>query len=241
VTDPLARSVQSLAPGDLVTLFRLDLGPIGVAETWCFTPTPGVGGSVTFGGTTYQAADVEAEGFEVTGQGSIPNPTLRVSNATLMLAGIVLAHDDVVGARVTRIRTFAQYLDGAVQADPSAMLPTEVWYVEQKTKANKSVIEWKLAAATDVEGTELPKRVVCRDYCPWAYRRWKTGTAAFDYSDVECPFTGSAMFTALGAATTDPAADVCGRKISDCKLRFGDDGILPFGGFPGVGLNRITG
>ena len=36
----LARTVQSLQPGDLVELFELDLSPIGVDEVWRFTPTP---------------------------------------------------------------------------------------------------------------------------------------------------------------------------------------------------------
>ena len=30
--------------------------------------------------------------------------------------------------------------------------------------------------------------------------------------------------------------DVCGKRISSCKARFGDTAVLPFGSFPGAGL-----
>lgn len=30
--------------------------------------------------------------------------------------------------------------------------------------------------------------------------------------------------------------DVCGKKLSSCKLRFGEFNVLPYGGFPGAGL-----
>lgn len=33
----------------------------------------------------------------------------------------------------------------------------------------------------------------------------------------------------------DPAKDVCGKRLSSCKLRFGENADLPFGSFPSVG------
>jgi lambda family phage minor tail protein L len=33
----------------------------------------------------------------------------------------------------------------------------------------------------------------------------------------------------------DPAKDVCGKRLSSCKLRFGENAELPFGSFPSVG------
>lgn len=37
--------------------------------------------------------------------------------------------------------------------------------------------------------------------------------------------------------TSDPAKDVCGKRLSSCKLRFGENNELPFGAFPGVGTS----
>ncbi len=35
--------------------------------------------------------------------------------------------------------------------------------------------------------------------------------------------------------TGDPLKDVCGKRLSSCKARFGENAELPFGSFPGVG------
>jgi phage-related protein len=29
--------------------------------------------------------------------------------------------------------------------------------------------------------------------------------------------------------------DVCGKRVDSCKLRFGQNAELPFGGYPGIG------
>ena len=47
---------------------------------------------------------------------------------------------------------------------------------------------------------------------------------------------GVARFTKDGQPTDDPALDKCGGRLSDCKLRFGEYGELPFGGYPASSL-----
>ena len=37
--------------------------------------------------------------------------------------------------------------------------------------------------------------------------------------------------------TANPLDDVCGKRVTSCKKRFGEYGELPFGSFPGVGTN----
>ncbi len=32
--------------------------------------------------------------------------------------------------------------------------------------------------------------------------------------------------------------DICGKRLSSCKARFGQNAELPFGGFPAAGLIR---
>ena len=41
---------------------------------------------------------------------------------------------------------------------------------------------------------------------------------------------------ALPAGSSIYGQDVCGKKLSSCKMRF--DGDLPFGAFPGANLSR---
>jgi len=39
----------------------------------------------------------------------------------------------------------------------------------------------------------------------------------------------------VNTTTGDPLKDVCGKRLSSCKVRFGENAELPFGSFPGVG------
>lgn len=231
MTDAIASASQSLSPGDRVSLYTLDLSPIGISEIWRFTPNIGGGGKATFQGLDYYPADVQIEGFEYNGQGQLPQPKVRVSNATLFLAGTAIANGDLIGADFIRIRTYRQFLDDMPTADPTACYEPDVYRIEQKTAQNKEFIEWSLAAAMDQQGISLPRRMVYRDMCLLRYRRWDG--SAFDYTKATCPYTGGFCYTRNRTGTTQ-ANDICGKTLADCKIRFGNDVALPFGGFPGI-------
>lgn len=109
---------------------------------------------------------------------------------------------------------------GQNQADPTQQFPDDIWFVEQKLNENKYVVEWELASVFDLEGIMLPHRQVIQDSCPWRYR------------GAECGYTGTVYFDANDQPTTE-SADVCGKHLSSCKARFGNE-PLPFGGFPGA-------
>lgn len=47
--------------------------------------------------------------------------------------------------------------------------------------------------------------------------------------------TGTQYYTDNDVVTSLEAQDVCGKRVSSCKARFGDYAQLPFGSFPGVG------
>ncbi len=106
-------------------------------------------------------------------------------------------------------------------ADPNQFFPDDVYYIEQKIMENRYVIEWELATAYDLSDVFLPKRQIIKDSCPWRYKQ------------VNCGYSGTLMFEADDIATTDSAKDVCGKRLSSCRARFGT-GVLPFGGFPGT-------
>lgn len=229
----IARAAQSLEPGALITMYILDLTPLGVSTRYHFTTD----NNVVFGGQAYTTIEIEAQGFEWNGQGPMPQPQIRIANANRSMSGISAFYKDLVGASLTRIRTYAKFLDGQPTADPTAIYTAEVYAIEQKTAHDKVMIEWSMSAAMDQEGRKIPGRRVLRDLCMWRYRVWNEVTEEFDYSSVQCPYTGTAYFDQQGVATTAPN-DKCGRRISDCKLRFGENAVLPYGGFPGVARAR---
>ena len=72
--------------------------------------------------------------------------------------------------------------------------------------------------------------MVLRDSCVHTYRYW-VGTK-FQYKEVACPYVAEVYFKKNGEPTMDPAEDSCGKRLSDCKLRFGVEAVLPRNGIP---------
>ena len=158
---------------------------------------------------------------------------LKVANITGILGALVKELDDLVNAKLTRIRTFAKYLDainfpGGTNplADPNQILDKEIWIIDRKSSENKIFIEFELAASFDVQGVSLPRRQVIQNVCTWKYR------------SSECSYSGPAVADINDAATSDINKDRCGKRLNSCKLRFGETAILPYGGFPSAGLIR---
>lgn len=232
--------VQSPNPGEKVTLFRLDTTALG-GDVKYFCQASINGSGVTFQGIYYTPVDVEFSGFETSGAGGLPTPQMKLANTNGVFQGIVNAFGDLIGATIYRIRTFRRFLDGQPDADATAYYGPDTFRIERKVSENPVFIEWELSAAFDQEGKMLPGRTIIRDTCLWRYRYWDASKtpAAFDYSKAQCPYTGSAYYTELGVVTTNPALDKCGRRLSDCKLRFGANQPLPFGGFPGAARVRL--
>lgn len=223
--------LQKIEPSAVIELFQLQLTTAlhGVNETYYFhagvnTKTPT--GELVWAGQTYQALPIEAEGFEWNGQGQLPRPKIRVSNMFGTITSILLSlPNGLDGAKVTRIRTMGRYLDavnfpaGNANADPTAEWPREIYYIDRKSAETRDLVEFELAAAFDLQGVRAPKRQCISNICQWRYRVW-TGSA-FDYTDVECPYTGAAYYTEDNALTTNPANDFCAKDLTACELRFG--------------------
>jgi len=231
---PLSEDHHSLSVGEIVELYKLDLQHIGGSE-YFFTPTQrSDGGVITFQGITYVPIDIHAEGFETSSKGPFPQPTVRIANVSRAITGLVRTLDDLIGAKLTRIRTLGKYLDGQPAADPGAHYPPDVYFVEQKSAETKLFIEFKLTSAIDIEGQKLPRRRVVRNYCSHVYRKWNVANGSFDYVGVTCPYTGNLFYDING----NPAFgwdDKCGKRLSDCQKRFGRAGWLPSRAFPGAG------
>jgi lambda family phage minor tail protein L len=230
---------QQLEAGDIVTMFILDLSPLNVVTPpWYFSTE----GPFTFQGVQFERVDLEYEGFEWNGQGAMPQPTIRITNVGKLLSGPLFEFEDLIGAKLIRLRTYRQFLDGGASADPTAHYDPDIYTVEQKTAHDKEHIEWKLAAAMDQDGRTLPGRTVYRDVCAWRYRIWDPSLGAFNYNNVTCPYTGGAMFDINGNPTGDPAQDRCSHRLTDgCRVRFGRYADSPIGAFPGVSRIRVAG
>lgn len=234
MTSPLITSeIQKLAPSAVIELFILDLTLFGGERYYFHAGTNGIRTRVVWQGQAYEPFPVQVSGFEYNGNGQLPRPKLLAANVTGIISILVLAYQDLLGAKVTRRRTFAKYLDavnfpGGVNptADTTAEFQDDVFFIDRKSNENRDVVEFELAPAFDVTGVKLPRRQIVQNVCPWRYR------------GAECGYTGTAYFSALDVAVGSLALDVCGKRLDSCKARFGQNAELPFGGFPAAGLFR---
>lgn len=160
----IEQEVKKPAIDNYIELFEIDTNPIGDTLVFRFTPNVYTATEVVWRGDTYQPFPIDATGFEYDGTSAAPpKPNLTVSNVNRILMAAVLGLGDLVGAQVTRYRTFKKYLDGQAEADPNAVLPPDVLIVEQKHSHTKSQISWSLISPLDRPNLMLPKRQVLRD------------------------------------------------------------------------------
>ena len=114
----IASAIQAIAPSALIELFQLELNvpQHGVAETYYFHAGTSMSnnGDLIWAGQSYMALPIEAEGFEYSGQGSLPRPRLRISNIMGTITALILTlPEGLEGAKLTRIRTLARFIDSA--------------------------------------------------------------------------------------------------------------------------------
>lgn len=203
-------------------------------------------------GESYVAMPIVAEGFEISGRGALPTPTIKIANIGLLPSNIIKQFGDPVGAKLTRWVTYSHYLDDGPLADPDEHYLPEIWVIERKKVQNRLFVEFELSAAMDQQGRKLPGRQIIRDACVLRYRTnipvRTPPTFEYNTTDMACPWAGDGLdpanpegpyYTRTGTTTANSAEDMCGKKLSDCKLRFGESAVLPFGGFPGVSRIKV--
>jgi len=235
----LNAELQKVAPSAIIELFQLELNAAqhGVNETYYFHAGVNAtnSGDIIWNGQAYLAFPIEATEFEYTGTGSLPRPKLRISNINGTITGIILTlPNGLEGAKVTRLRTLARYIDGANfpggtnplgTPDPTAEFPREIYYIDRKASENRDLIEFELAAAFDLVGVRAPKRQCVSNVCQWTYR------------GAECGYSGNAYFDFNDVPVGAIGQDVCGKRLRSCELRFSQQ---RFDGTVTVGSNVIT-
>ena len=212
----LVFELNNLTPSAIVTLFEIDLTSILEAksipdlsaakvQTGFKQATPDntlrfhnnikvFDSTIIWQGNTYIPAPIQATGFENSSRGTLPTPILSISSQSetgtdqlALLRYEILKLGDIIGAKVTRRRTFAKYLDWAnftaatsesrfaelpegYEPDPNAELPKDIYFIERKTSENKNTIQYQLSSILDLEGIKIPQRTIISDKCNWNYR-----------------------------------------------------------------------
>lgn len=218
--------VQKLKTNAIVSLYELDCSLIGGQILYFHNERIQNGGSIMWKGVEYIPFPIQTDGFESSQGKELPRPVVTVANVSGLISSFIIAWDDLIGCKFTRRRTFEQYLDNGATPDPEQAFPDEVWEISRKSSEDNYQVSFELCAAFDLENIVLPKRPCTANACPWLYR----GT--------ECGYDGPPVADYNDSPTTDPLRDVCGKRDTSCRLRFGTYSELPFGAFVGVGIVR---
>ena len=120
--DPIISDLQKTNPSAIIELFELELDSTlhGSQPTMTYRFHAGsnldLNRQVVWQGNTYLRYPVEASGFAFQ-KGQLPSPQITISNALSLISAVMLevnlitAGNDLTGAKVTRIRTLAKFLD----------------------------------------------------------------------------------------------------------------------------------
>ena len=165
-------------PNNLDTVFRFHAG----ANLNNF-------GQIKFNNNLYQRVAVQIEGFEDTGKGTVPRPTLTFSNlggitkdGTVMTMSDFLAivnlttpGNDLLDAKVTRLMPLASALDNDnfVGDNPFGTPSTDrlqdrIYFIDRKSVENRQVVQFELVSVLDMQNKRIPARIVTRDVFPAA-------------------------------------------------------------------------
>tara|TARA_Y100001937_G_scaffold42535_1_gene60236 strand:+ start:670 stop:1248 length:579 start_codon:yes stop_codon:yes gene_type:complete len=183
-TAPVFSEIQKINPSAIIELFvlQLDTALHGANTIYRFHSGTNLdaNGEIVFAGNSYLRFPIQATGF-ADQRGKLPRPKVTISNATGLMSAIlvsvnqVTAGNDLTGATFTRIRTMARFLDAVNftgntnpfgTPDPTAEFRRKIYIVDRKSSENREIVEFELAAATDMAGVRAPKRQCTRALFP---------------------------------------------------------------------------
>jgi len=174
----LQKTLQDADAKTVVELFDFELNTAQHGETTIhrFTNTKNeLGNDIVWQGNTYTAIPLKAEGYEASGQGTLPRPNISVSNLLGTFTTLIaILPDGLEGCKVTRTRTLSKYLDAAnftggsnSDADPTSYFrPRDIYFIDRKSMENRDVISYEMCSAFDLAGVRLPKRQILPDDFP---------------------------------------------------------------------------
>jgi lambda family phage minor tail protein L len=209
--------------------------------------------SLFFNDKEYIAAPIAVEGFEMATKGTLPRPTLSIAvkpngvDALSKLKTVLAQIGDLTGAKFTRIRTFAKFIDGADplgknsayfisliknhDPDPHAILNYDIYYIDRKTSESNQTLSFEMSSSIDLENFGVPKRLVIQDRCQWNYR----GEGCCYTNNLSLETHGTTSYGNLVTRNKDyiPVATYLNERIFD-ESENNENGALRFSSLHGI-------
>ena len=238
----LTSNLQSINPSAVIELFQLELNATqhGVDQTYYFSGPEQFGNNgITFGGQLYTLLPLEAEGFAYTGQGSLPRPTLKVSNVfSTITALLATLPNGLEGAKVTRLRTLARYID-------DINFPSESEFIITQSGDTLATQSGDLLIGIEsignpygtpdstalfpsevyyVDRKSIENRNIVEFELASAFdlagvrapKRQCIGRCQWVYRSAECGYTGTDYFDLNNNPVGNASEDVCSKRQSSC-------------------------
>lgn len=177
--------LQAINPGSIIELFTIELNTALHGSNTIYRFHNGANmnanGEVVWAGNSYLRFPIECNGFEFGSTGTLPRPTIAVSNIFGTITSIMqninqnTVGNDLNGAKFTRIRTLARFLDAVNftdntnpygTPDPSAEFPQEIYFLDRKVTENRNLVTWEAQSALDLINVKLPGRIATKELFP---------------------------------------------------------------------------
>ena len=178
-------ATQEINPGAIVELFTLTLDSTlhGASTVYRFHNGANLNsnGKVVWNGNQYERFPIQCEGFEFSGRGTLPRPTISISNILGTITAIMqnvnetTVGNDLNGTKLVRIRTLVRFLDAVNfpgntnphgTPDPTAEFPQEIYFLDRKVTENRNVVTWEAQSALDLVNVKLPGRIATKELFP---------------------------------------------------------------------------
>jgi lambda family phage minor tail protein L len=137
-------ALQEINPGSIIELFTIELNTALHGSNTIYRFHNGANmnadGEVVWAGNSYLRFPIECSGFEFGSTGTLPRPTIAISNIFGTITAIMqdinttTVGNDLNGAKFTRIRTLARFLD-AVNFAPQTVTSTSTQTVADPSDA----------------------------------------------------------------------------------------------------------
>lgn len=181
---------------------------------------------VVWQGFVYEPFPTKIDGIQRSVKGASNRPTIVLSNVTGIITGLFNSSRELVGARVIVRDVYAKHLDpenfkGGVNPDYDPNQEYVSFYEIQKPgTVNHEYGSFELSLPMEADKALIPGHIITTSTCQWMYR------------GEGCRYSGNKMFNRKDEPVNDINQDVCGKRESSCKLRFGEDNSIPIRLFP---------
>ena len=185
-------SLQKVNPSAIIELFKLELiegihyatgNPDSVTTVYRFHSGTSLktNNAIIWSGDTYDRYPVECAGFELSGEGALARPQIRISNVLSLFTTLMATvnsfnfGNDLVGSKFTRIQTMVEFIDATNFAnnlnpfgtpDTSKELPKRIFVLNKKNLETREIVEYEMVAAVDLPNVDLPRRIATKKIFP---------------------------------------------------------------------------